>query len=86
MKLNDDDLRSLPSWSEIESVIGSEPIILGLDKCQVYQSKIPPLRRMLGASGMFNSGTNLVSQCYYNSIQESCCKFTEQLFYRLLGC
>lgn len=64
VKLNEDDLRSLPSWSEIESVIGKEPIILGLNKCEVYRSKTPPLRRMLGASGMFNSGTNLVSQKY----------------------
>jgi hypothetical protein len=51
----------LPKWKEVESLIGKEPVILGLESCEIFRKTIPPLRRMLGASGMFNSGTNLVS-------------------------
>ena len=61
VKLHDEDLRSLPTWSEIESLIGNEPVVLGLESCNTFRDTIPPMRRMLGASGMFNSGTNLVS-------------------------
>jgi hypothetical protein len=54
-------MRRLPTWSEIESLIGTEAVVLGLDRCEVFREKVPPLRRMLGSAGMFNSGTNLVS-------------------------
>eukprot|EP00804_Cyclotella_cryptica_P006973 CCRYP_007099-RB/>CCRYP_007099-RB protein AED:0.31 eAED:0.31 QI:230/1/1/1/1/1/2/791/345 len=66
--LRDGDLQNLPTWSQIESIIGKRPVILGLDRCEIYRSKVPPLRRMLGASGMFNSGTNLVTRL----LKENC--------------
>jgi hypothetical protein len=61
VKLRGEDLQNLPTWQEIESLIGNKPVILGLKSCEVFRKTIPPIRRMLGASGMFNSGTNLVS-------------------------
>jgi hypothetical protein len=61
VKLHEGDLQSLPTWSQIESIIGKEPVILGFDRCEIYRRQVSPLKRMLGASGMFNSGTNLVS-------------------------
>jgi hypothetical protein len=61
LKLHHEDLQNLPTWKEVESLIGKEPVILGLESCEIFRKTIPPLRRMLGASGMFNSGTNLVS-------------------------
>jgi hypothetical protein len=42
-------------------VVGDHPILLGLDKCNEFRDKVPPLERMLGSSGMFNTGTNLVT-------------------------
>ncbi|KAL7531641.1 hypothetical protein ACHAXR_006252 [Thalassiosira sp. AJA248-18] len=59
--LDDESLQQLPTWSQIESLIGDKPVILGLERCNDFRNNVPPLRRMLGSSGMFNSGTNLVS-------------------------
>jgi hypothetical protein len=58
----DDISRSrLPSWSYVESQYGKDVVIIGLDRCEYFRNNVPPLRRMLGSAGMFNSGTNLVS-------------------------
>ena len=53
--------KQLPTWTEIRQVVGSSPTILGLDSCSKFRDNVPPLERMLGASGMFNTGTNLVT-------------------------
>lgn len=53
---------NLPSWSQIRAVVGDTPVILGLESCSVFRDKVPPLERMLGPAGMFNTGTNLVSR------------------------
>ena len=59
--LDDESLGELPTWTQIESLIGDKPVLLGSERCEDFRNKVPPLRRMLGSSGMFNSGTNLVS-------------------------
>ena len=60
---DEESLKRLPSWSEIESVIGNEgPIVVGLERCHDFRTNVPPLRRNLGSAGMFNSGTNLVTR------------------------
>ena len=51
----------LPKWSDVQRVVGDHPRILGLENCIEFQNKVPPLERMLGSSGMFNTGTNLVT-------------------------
>jgi len=61
VELDDESIKQLPTWSQIESLIGKEPVVLGLDRCEDFRNNVPALRRMLGSSGMFNSGTNLVS-------------------------
>jgi len=53
--------KKLPTWIEIRQVVGSSPTILGLDSCSKFRENVPPLERMLGASGMFNTGTNLIT-------------------------
>ncbi|KAL7511495.1 hypothetical protein ACHAXN_008461 [Cyclotella atomus] len=68
VKLRGEDLENLPTWQEIESLIGNKPVILGLNSCEVFRNTIPPIRRMLGASGMFNSGTNLLTRL----LKENC--------------
>jgi len=62
VELDDESIKLLPTWSQIQLIIGDEPVIYGLDKCEEYRNNIPPLRRMLGAAGMFNSGTNLATR------------------------
>jgi hypothetical protein len=32
------------------------------ETCRTYRDRVPPARRMLGAAGMFSTGTNLVTQ------------------------
>ena len=62
VELDDESIKLLPTWSQIQAIIGDEPVIYGLDRCEEYRNNIPPLRRMLGAAGMFNSGTNLATR------------------------
>lgn len=53
--------KNLPTWSQVREVVGTGPVILGLDSCPRFRELVPPLERMLGSSGMFNTGTNLVT-------------------------
>ena len=59
--LNAASMRQLPTWSEIKLLIGMEAVVLGLDTHEDFREKVPPLKRMIGSAGIFNSGTNLVS-------------------------
>ena len=51
----------LPKWSQVQEVVGSHPYLLGLEHCSKFRDEVPPLERMLGSAGMFNTGTNLVT-------------------------
>lgn len=62
VELDKESIQRLPKWSQIESVIGDKPMFLGLDTCETFRQNVPPLSRMLGSAGMFNSGTNLVTR------------------------
>eukprot|EP00577_Skeletonema_sp_RCC1716_P011724 CAMPEP_0113437822 /NCGR_PEP_ID=MMETSP0013_2-20120614/37629_1 /TAXON_ID=2843 ORGANISM="Skeletonema costatum, Strain 1716" /NCGR_SAMPLE_ID=MMETSP0013_2 /ASSEMBLY_ACC=CAM_ASM_000158 /LENGTH=433 /DNA_ID=CAMNT_0000328519 /DNA_START=131 /DNA_END=1430 /DNA_ORIENTATION=+ /assembly_acc=CAM_ASM_000158 len=62
VELDNDSIESLPTWSQIESIIGKKPVFRGLDTCETFRQTVPPLGRMLGSAGMFNSGTNLVTR------------------------
>lgn len=66
--LDDEAMEELPSWSHIKDYIGQKPIIYGLDSCSTFQNRIPAVERNLGCSGMFNSGTNLLTQL----LKENC--------------
>jgi hypothetical protein len=61
--LTDEELASLPTWEDIEQVVGTKgPVLYNLESCSRYRSLIPPVERNIGCSGMFNSGTNLLTQ------------------------
>ena len=62
VELDKESIQRLPKWSQIESIIGDKPMFLGLDTCETFRQNVPPLSRMLGSAGMFNSGTNLVTR------------------------
>ena len=51
----------LPSWSQVQEVIGPHPFLLGLEKCARFREEVPAIDRLLGSAGMFNTGTNLVT-------------------------
>lgn len=62
VELTDSMRAELPTWRQVQDVVGSHPYVLGLESsCTEYQKKVPPLERMIGSSGMFNTGTNLVT-------------------------
>jgi len=50
----------LPTWEDVVSLYGEEPIILGLETCEPYRQAVKPEDRMIGPAGMFNTGTNLL--------------------------
>lgn len=61
VNLTTEMIESLPTWSQVQQVVGTHPYLLNLESCPRYRDKVPPIERMLGAAGMFNTGTNLVT-------------------------
>ena len=53
VELTNEMIQQLPSWSQVQQVIGEHPYIFGLDKCAEYREKVPAVERMLGSSGKF---------------------------------
>jgi hypothetical protein len=63
--------RKLPTWKLVTEQYGTRPRLLilhGLNQplqhgssCDAFQMAVPAVRRMLGAAGMFSTGTNLVT-------------------------
>jgi hypothetical protein len=52
----------LPTWETVSRRLGGEaPVIVGLDTCAKYQSLVPPIERLMGVSGIFATGTNLLA-------------------------
>lgn len=62
-------LQKLPSWEQVSSLYGESPVLVGLSSCASFRSKIPEARRMIGAAGMFSTGTNLVTQLLKQNCQ-----------------
>ena len=61
--LTDQELHELPTWEDMARVVGLDgPRIHNLQSCSTYRTLIPAVERNIGCSGMFNSGTNLVTQ------------------------
>ena len=63
--LTDEELVALPTWDDITRVVGTTggPILYNPDdSCATYRNRIVAVERNIGCSGMFNSGTNLVTQ------------------------
>jgi hypothetical protein len=57
---NDETLALLPKWSKVQQLYGP-PKIIGLEKCKEFQLKTPLKDQTMGIAGMFNSGTNLLT-------------------------
>lgn len=69
-KLTVSEVMTLPKWSQVIKLYGDKPVILGLETCQEFQSKVPLSKRHIGVAGTFNSGTtafglSLQANCRY---------------------
>jgi hypothetical protein len=58
----DSPLAHLPTEQQIVDLYGPHPVIQGLDTCATFRNQVPAVERMLGAAGLFSTGTNLVTQ------------------------
>merc|ERR1740136_480633 len=55
----------IPTWSEVTSLYGSKPKIIGLETCATFRNSVT-VSAMIGPSGIFNTGTNLLSSLLSN--------------------
>lgn len=59
---------ALPTWEQVSERLGGDrPFIIGLDRCEEYQSQVSPVERLIGVSGMFATGTNLLADLLVNN-------------------
>jgi len=67
VEITDEIQSSLPPLSDLEDMYGSEPVIIGLEKCSEFRSKYGPNEAFMGPAGMFNTGTNLLERLMVNN-------------------
>jgi hypothetical protein len=72
--LDESELQDLPKWDEVVDLVGESPVVHGLETCEAFRQSIPAVERNLGAAGMFNTGTNLVTQ-----LMKENCKIPERV-------
>jgi len=67
----DDKLQSqLPTWSEMTSLYGPQPNIIGLERCEEFRLSLAnPSDALIGPAGLFNTGANLLEQMLYLNCQ-----------------
>ena len=63
-----EDIELLPTWGEVKSLYGSEPIIIGLETCAKFRETVPAEDMYIAPAGMFNTGTNLLA----NNLAQFC--------------
>ena len=59
-----DLIGKLPKWSDVVEMYGQEPVIYGMNQgnCERFQAQTEKGDHLIGTAGMFNSGTNLMSE------------------------
>lgn len=73
LELTPEMKENLPTWEAVREIVGDGPVVLGLESCPRFREIVPPLERMLGSAGMFNTGTNLVTHLLKKN-----CEITER--------
>ena len=64
----DDELKqSLPPLEDIIDMYGSEPIILGTERCETFRSTVEKGEAFVGPAGMFNTVSNWVWRIIYDT-------------------
>jgi hypothetical protein len=69
IEFNDTEWQDIPPWSQITSIYGDEPVILGLETCKEYQNSVPAEDRVVAPARNFNTGTNLFSYFFGKNCQ-----------------
>lgn len=64
----------LPTWTQVTSLYGQKPYIIGLEQCDDFVDATDPTVRFFGIAGTFNSGTNLVHELMAEN-----CQITERM-------
>lgn len=60
----------LPTWDQVTHLVGEHAIIYNAKTaCPAFRAAVPAVQRMLGAAGMFSTGTNLVTTLLKNNCQ-----------------
>ena len=54
--------QELPRWSQVTEMYGTQPKLVGLEQCQVFQQDGDLAEKFLAVAGCFNSGTNLLAK------------------------
>ncbi|GKZ00372.1 hypothetical protein MPSEU_000990200 [Mayamaea pseudoterrestris] len=66
----------MPTWTQVTSLYGNKPRILGLDTCQKYRnmlaqanvSSLVPIYSMPRVAGLHNSGTNALADTFFDNL------------------
>jgi hypothetical protein len=61
--------RKLPTWSKVQELYGTHPLIYGLERCHDFTDHIEPSTSFFGIAGVFNSGTNLLAELLIQNCQ-----------------
>jgi len=65
---DDEALKDLPSSSDFKALYGNEIVIKGLETCEAYRNSVKEGLRHIGPAGIFNTGTNYLS----NLLRKNC--------------
>ena len=55
-------IQELPTWTQVVSLYGEEPVIHGLEQCEIFQKRSDAAEHFVSTAGTFNSGTNLMAE------------------------
>ena len=75
-QLDPELVEQLPTWTEVTSLYGTAPHLVGLETCQVFRDSNgdDPADHLVGAAGTFNTGTNLLAELLIKN-----CKMTRRM-------
>ena len=72
--IDQETIDKLPTWKTIQTLFGTGPRILGLERCEEFRNSIDPTVRFFGIAGTFNTGTNLLAELMIQN-----CQITERM-------
>ena len=55
-------VEKLPTMEDFTSMYGPKQKIIGLETCENFRSNVSPQEAIIGPAGVYNTGTNLISQ------------------------
>ena len=68
LEVDEEVLRSLPTWRQVKGLYGAKPLILGKETCKDFREAIPLNRRFVGVAGQMNTGTNALAAYFRENL------------------